>query len=334
MKGAYINDDALMWDVIREEPKILQAMSRFGIPLGVGEKSVREVCEANDVDADTFVAVANLIKHGEDCASLFVDKIKVPALMAYLRNAHDFFLNFQFPKIRRKLIEAVDCSEKNEVAFLILKFYDAYAAEVRRHMQFENNKIFAYVNSYLAPAPSTTALPQPVQNSPTSKEIELYLRGHDSIETKLRELKNLLVKYGVPSANVSFLNDVVFNIYTCEDDLNTHCAVENKLFIPAVSRLERRAAATAGSPAAHGPTAAGAGASAELSAREKEVLACAVKGMTNKQIADTLYISLNTVLTHRKNISRKLNIHSISGLTIYAIVNKLVNIDEVKKQKR
>ena len=68
----------------------------------------------------------------------------------------------------------------------------------------------------------------------------------------------------------------------------------------------------------------------ELSVREKEVLACAVKGMTNKEIAENLFISLNTVLTHRKNISRKLNIHSISGLTIYAIVNKLVNLDEVK----
>ena len=59
-------------------------------------------------------------------------------------------------------------------------------------------------------------------------------------------------------------------------------------------------------------------------------MACAVKGMTNKEIAENLFISLNTVLTHRKNISRKLNIHSISGLTIYAIVNKLVNLDEVK----
>jgi regulator of cell morphogenesis and NO signaling len=54
-----------------------------------------------------------------------------------------------------------------------------------------------------------------------------------------------------------------------------------------------------------------------------------VKGMTNKEIAQTLFISVNTVLTHRKNISRKLNIHSISGLTIYAIVNKIVKLDEV-----
>ena len=106
-----------MWDVIRYEPKVLQAMSRFCISLGVGEHTVKEVCEANGVDTDTFLAVANFIKHGEECAGLFIDKIKVPALMDYLRNAHDYFLNFQFPKIRRKLIEAVDCSEKKRSGF-------------------------------------------------------------------------------------------------------------------------------------------------------------------------------------------------------------------------
>ena len=125
---------------------------------------------------------------------------------------------------------------------------------------------------------------------------------------------------------MNFLNDVVFNIYTCEDDLTTHCAVENRLFIPAITKLELKKAGAHHSEKATDKEKD----KEELSVREKEVLACAVKGMTNKEIAENLFISLNTVLTHRKNISRKLNIHSISGLTIYAIVNKLVNLDEVK----
>ena len=48
--------------------------------------------------------------------------------------------------------------------------------------------------------------------------------------------------------------------------------------------------------------------------------------MSNKEIANSLFISLNTVITHRRNIARKLQIHSVAGLTIYAIVNKLVDI--------
>ncbi|MDR2041573.1 MAG: LuxR C-terminal-related transcriptional regulator [Tannerella sp.] len=67
----------------------------------------------------------------------------------------------------------------------------------------------------------------------------------------------------------------------------------------------------------------------ELSLREKEIIVCVVKGMTNKQAAEHLYLSTHTVITHRRNIANKLQIHSPAGLTIYAIVNKLVELNEV-----
>lgn len=56
-----------------------------------------------------------------------------------------------------------------------------------------------------------------------------------------------------------------------------------------------------------------------------------VKGMTNKAIADKLFLSIHTVITHRRNIARKLQIHSSAGLTIYAIVNKLVELQDIKE---
>lgn len=68
-----------------------------------------------------------------------------------------------------------------------------------------------------------------------------------------------------------------------------------------------------------------------LSQREKEIIACVIKGMTNKQIADQLCLSTHTVNTHRRNISAKLDIHSVSGLTIYAIVNKLIDIESLSR---
>ncbi|MGL5937247.1 MAG: response regulator transcription factor [Phocaeicola sp.] len=67
-----------------------------------------------------------------------------------------------------------------------------------------------------------------------------------------------------------------------------------------------------------------------LSQREKEIVCCVVRGMTNKEIAEQLFLSIHTVITHRRNIARKLQIHSSAGLTIYAIVNKLVELGEVK----
>ncbi|KAA6349887.1 Oxygen regulatory protein NreC [termite gut metagenome] len=70
-----------------------------------------------------------------------------------------------------------------------------------------------------------------------------------------------------------------------------------------------------------------------LSQREKEIVICIVKGMTNKEIADKLYLSIHTIITHRRNISKKLQIHSTAGLTIYAIVNKLIELKDIEEKK-
>lgn len=72
--------------------------------------------------------------------------------------------------------------------------------------------------------------------------------------------------------------------------------------------------------------------SSGLSKRENDVVKCIALGMTNKEIAGNLYISTHTVIAHRKNITRKLGIKTVSGLTVYAILNKLVELNEIEKQ--
>lgn len=67
----------------------------------------------------------------------------------------------------------------------------------------------------------------------------------------------------------------------------------------------------------------------ELSAREIEVLVLITKGLINKEIADKLNIGLTTVITHRKNITEKLGIKSVPGLTIYAVMNGYVEADRI-----
>ncbi len=68
----------------------------------------------------------------------------------------------------------------------------------------------------------------------------------------------------------------------------------------------------------------------ELSAREKEILVCVAQGMLNKEIADKFSLSIYTVITHRKNITRKTGIKTVAGLTVYAILNNLIDINSVQ----
>lgn len=298
--GGYTGEDR-MCDLVCDKYFVLQVMSRFGIALGFGDKSIAEVCAASGVDTDTFLAVVNLLVEKADPETL-AENVSVRALTDYLHNSHGYFLDFRLPSIRRKLIEAVDCSH-SDVSFAIMRFFDEYAAEVQRHMSYEEQTVFPYVESLLSGEKNT------------AYSIDIFRRQHDQIDIKLRELKNIIIKY-YPSGNSNELNGVLFDIFNCEHELASHNAVEDELFIPAVERL-----------AADGPR----GERPEpLSAREREIIVCVVKGMTNKQIADVLCISTHTVITHRRNIAAKLQIHSAAGLTIYAIVNKLVELSEIR----
>ena len=292
-----------MCDLVCDRYAVLQVMSRFGIALGFGDRTIAEVCTASNVDTATFLAVVNLLMFPGADGSAHAGEVSVRTLTDYLHNSHDYFLGFRLPAIRRKLIEAVDCSQ-SDVSFAILRYFDEYVAEVHKHMAYEETTVFPYVEALLA------------GEKGSQYSMEVFRRHHDQIEERLRELKNIIIKY-YPTGSTNELNGVLFDIFTCEQELASHNAVENEIFIPAVEQL-----ASDGVQTERQET---------LSAREKEIIVCVVKGMTNKQIADALCISTHTVITHRRNIAAKLQIHSAAGLTIYAIVNKLVELSEIKE---
>ena len=319
-RHTYIPTDK-MSDIICDNYSLLQVMSRFGLPLGFGDYSVEEVCHTHQVDCATFLAVANFINKGHARPLVSLDGISIKSLITYLKNAHHYFLDFQLPTIRRKLLEAIDCSMDNEVTFLILKFFDVYVQEVRKHMSYEDMNVFTYVENLLN------------GEKDENYNINMFVRHHDHIDDKLTELKNIIIKYYPDTKKAYLMNAVLFDIFNCEKDLASHNQVEDYLFVPAVLQLEHEVEIQASTYKRVEKTTdkqEDKQATDDLSQREKEIITCVVKGMANKEIAEHLYISIHTVITHRRNIARKLQIHSPTLLTVYAIVNKLVDISEVK----
>ena len=309
-----------MSDIICDNYSLLQVMSRFDIPLGFGDASVEEVCQTNQVDCHTFLAVVNFINKGHSRSSLPYVDLSVQALMHYLKNAHHYFLDFQLPTIRRKLLEAIDCSTDGEVTILILKFFDGYVQEVRNHMNYEDAHVFTYVDKLLK------------GEKDEAYDINMFVRHHHHIDEKLTELKNSIIKYYPVNQNAYRMNSVLFDIFNCEKDLALHTDVEDYLFVPAVLQLEEniKKKESIVSRVQEETMSEEPASQDNLSQREKEIIRCVVKGLSNKEIAEELFISIHTVITHRRNIARKLEIHSPTLLTVYAIVNKLVDISEVK----
>ena len=311
----YEPDDRMI-SIIRDNYNILQSLGCFGISLGFGDKTVKEVCEEQNVDTYTFLAVVNFTINGyrnfDDA-----DRMSVPTLMQYLRASHDYYLDFQLPFIRKELVEALD--EKDNLARLILKLYDEYAHTIRSHMKYEEKMVFPYVDALL-------------NNKNTGNyDIETFSKHHPQIDQKVRELKSIIIKY-LPSDGLrnNQLSATLYDIYNNEEWLSQHSMVEEEIFIPVIRRLEQRLRQSDVSVKISHMINKNSDNNESLSEREKDVVISMVQGMTNKEIADHLCISINTVITHRRNIARKLQIHSPAGLTIYAIVNNLVDISLVK----
>lgn len=281
------------------ETQVLQLLNRFALPLGVGDKTIETVCRENGVDCATLLAVVNFAVQKTDTGCVPID---IPTLQRYLLNAHTYFLDFQLPRIRQELIEAINLAGGDtRVPLLIIRFFDEYVQEIHAHIRHENEFSF-----------------------------ECHETDDEHITQKALELKNLIIKYYPQTATDSIksqeqtrlLYAALHDIYHFEQELALHCAIEDEIMIPAIER-QRQNEARKGGQAEDGK--------GELSAREKEVLAQLARGLSNKEAADVLCLSTHTVMSHRKNIARKLNIHSTAGLTIYAIVNGIVRIENIEQ---
>ena len=285
-------------DLMAHEEDAIQIISRFGLEMGVGEQTIEQVCTLHGVHTPTFLSVVNYKVFHQRALPADID---IPTLQRYLHNAHTYFLDFRLPRLRRALVEAIiPADPTTKIPGLILRCYDEFVEEIRTHIEHENAGLF-----------------------------EEHEHDDERITSKLTEIKNLIIKYypapvtGNPSPITYLLISVMSDLWHTEHDFADHCAIEDDILRPAISKTENRKSSPRNPyPVTPNPE--------ELSDRERDVLVQVVRGLSNKEIADVLCISIHTVISHRKNITRKLNIHSTAGLTIYAIVNKLVDLNSLE----
>lgn len=281
-------------DLMSHEEDAIQIISRFGLEMGVGEQTIEQVCEAHGVHTPTFLAIVNYKVFHQRAIP---EDIDVPTLQRYLRNAHSYFLDFRLPRLRRTLIEAlIPADPTTKIPGLILRCYDDFVEEIRTHIEHENKGLY-----------------------------DEHEHDDQRITDKLTEIKNLIIKY-YPTQPTSIEGTVTYtligvmsDLWHTEQDFADHCAIEDDILRPALTKIAPKHTRRHQMPETE-----------ELSDRERDVLVQVVRGLSNKEIADVLCISTHTVISHRKNIARKLNIHSTAGLTIYAIVNKMVDLNTLE----
>ena len=296
-----------MAELMNISPSLPGVLTRMGIPFGFGEETVEEVCRRQDIDPETFLLICSV--HASDGGRPSKERIRKADLkdvLKYLRRSHTYYMEVAMKELTDALVALTEpCGERHKST--IRKFFNEYKDELFKHLEYEEDIVFPQAEAALHHGHSVS---------------DDYGENHSHVEEKLEDLKNLIMKYLPPVCGQQEIYRALTCIFTLQEDLARHILVEDGILVPIVNRkmhttLESRfdSAVDKGE---------------ELSSREKEILVCVAKGMLNKEIADVENISIHTVITHRKNITRKTGIKTVAGLTVYALLNNLIDINTIE----
>ena len=303
-----------MAELVEDNYHLLAVLSRFGIGGGFGERTVREICEKNHLDPATFLLICNVYSNKDYAPSEEILRDgHVDDILRYLHQSHDYYMNNALVLLASTIEELIKpCTEAQKG--VIWKFFSDYKLELEKHFEYEEGAVIPYVQNLL------------LGKRNPSYSIDRFEENHSNIEEKLSDLKSLILK-SMPAVCDDRLRVRLLNyIFALQHDLDSHTSIEDNILVPMVRLIENPGWHARQSAAAEGPE----GERDELSDREIEILVSVAQGLLNKEIADRHNISINTVITHRKNITRKTGIKTVAGLTVYAILNGYVDINSVK----
>lgn len=221
-----ISQSSRMCDLVSDNYTLLSVITRYGISLGTGEKTLAQVCEENQLDLNTLLLLLNCSQMEElNLSKDQLSSIDLECLLNFLYRSHAYFLDYRLPLIRQRLLSAIsNCPA--EVAFVIRRFFDEYVEEVRKHMSYEEKTVFPYARKLRR------------GERDDHYNIGIYHKRHDQIEMKITELKNLLIRY-YPAPSSYELTSVLHDIFICEEDLATHNKIEDFVFTPYIEALEQ-----------------------------------------------------------------------------------------------
>ena len=349
-------------DVVHRNYLLLPVIGRFGIPIGFGEKTVREACTKHHIDVDFFLTILNAFSNPLYFPQKKLQAFDVLTIIGYLRKTHAYYRETLVPRIEALLDQLVNASISGK-RNLITKFFSDYKKELLVHLKREEELTFPYIERVCRIVRDPKALAEE-RNALSRYSMHVYEEEHTDIDEKLYDLKTILIKFVWGNGAENLCSEVVFELFRLEQDVRDHTRIENNILMPVVAEMEKslypqksikqRNITTSSQEAKSrkrphlsdpvpdalivptpseqpmpldlGPTFAQD--HEDLSPREREVLQLVACGYLNKQIADKLAISLHTVISHRKNITRKLQIKTVAGLTVYAVLKGLISSPE------
>jgi regulator of cell morphogenesis and NO signaling len=242
MREIVISGQMKMADIITADKRAMLLMPRFGIDMGVGDKTVKQICREQGIQLDFFLLMVNVFLHPHFFPGKKLKNVDVTLLLLYLANAHEYYIREKIPALQTLVGEFLFRLEQ-PARGQFDRFFREYIREVIEHIEYEEKIVFPYVQSLVKPADAGSKATDPSDEDLKAiqeKGIGEFEKRHNDIEEKLSDLKNLLIKY-VPPAGDRYLRIRVLNeLIDLEQDLNDHARLEDKVLIPIVEDIEKQ----------------------------------------------------------------------------------------------
>ena len=226
MKSRLFSSDSRLSDLVTAHPSLLAMLTRLGISLGYGDRSIADVCESSGVDAEFFLLICNVYTFNNYVPSTAtILGTDMRDLVPYLEKSHQYYVDKRLPHIERHL-DAIAKELQGRIGQVFLSFFKEYKNEVEAHFAHEERDVFPHIRALMSGKRDTTY------------SIGEFIHTHSDIEGKLDDLLNIVFKYLPPQVDDDNVLDVVYDILRLSEDLKKHTFIEEKIMVPLVKHLE------------------------------------------------------------------------------------------------
>lgn len=284
--------------LIAKYNNLVPVINRFGVKLGLGDKTVSDICNEYSINEDFFLTIINTYLNEDFFPEKRLQGFDLNLVVDYLQKTDNYYIKGHLPNIEKHLNAFIAMSDpENRQLELIRKLF----------IEFKN-EFLTRVGDGL---------------SGLTKNDKSYLL--------LVDIKTILIKHISGNFNENLCYAVLFSIDSMQDDLYKHNQIREKILHPMIESLIESGIEDWQSLLSIDALPSSEEEGRPISDRELEVLKLIALGYINKEIADKLNISLNTVLSHRKNITSKLGIKTVSGLTFYCLSHGYISPDSIEQ---
>lgn len=220
-------------EVVEEHPSLIPVINRFGIRLGLGDASVRAICEAHALDTDFLLTVINTFLNEEYFPEKKLQTFHTSQIIDYLTKTNQYYARYQLPNIERHLNSFISMSAPgNPTLGLIGRFFASFKAELTTRIQQDEQVWFPYCRS----------LSERLEKDSLAIDgLRLTSERHteDSIEELLADLKSIMVKHLSGDYDENLCYAVLFSICSLEKDIKQHNRIRYRILTPMTQAMEK-----------------------------------------------------------------------------------------------